>query len=35
MKSFTLLCKVCSGITLDDRISLNITLLVEHAEGKQ
>ena len=31
MESFTLLCKVCSGITLNDRISLNIVILVEHA----
>ena len=38
MESFTLLCKVHSGITLSDRISLNIAeqpVLVEHAYGKQ
>ena len=28
MEYFTLLCKVCSGITLNDRIKLNIVLLV-------
>ena len=31
MESFTLLCKECYGITLNDRISLNIVVLVEHA----
>ena len=31
MVYFTLLCKVHSGITLSDRISLNIPVLVEHA----
>ena len=30
MEYFTLLCKVCSGITLNDRIKLIIVLLVEH-----
>ena len=30
MECFTLLCKVCSGIMLNDRIRLNIVLLVEH-----
>ena len=30
MEYFTLLCKVCSGIILNDRIKLNIVLLVEH-----
>ena len=30
MEYFTLLCKVCSGITLNDRIKLNIVLLVEY-----
>ena len=29
MEYFTLLCKVCSEITLNDRIRLNIALLVE------
>ena len=31
MESFTRLCKVCSGITINDRISLNIGVLVEHS----
>ena len=30
MEYFTLLCKVCSGIILNDRIKLNIVPLVEH-----
>ena len=30
MEYFTLLCKVCSEITLNDKIRLNIALLVEH-----
>ena len=30
MEYFTLLCKVCSGTTLNDRIRLNTALLVEH-----
>ena len=34
MESFTLLCKVRSGVTLSDRISLNIVVLVVHAWGK-
>ena len=28
MNSFTLLCKVLSGVTLSDKISLNIAVLV-------
>ena len=31
MESFTLLCKVCSVITLSDRIILKIAVLVEYA----
>ena len=31
MESFTLLCKVHSGVTLSNQISLNIAVLVEHA----
>ena len=31
MECFTLLCKRLSGVTLSDRISLNIAILVEHA----
>ena len=30
MECFTLLCKVLSGVTLSDRINLNIAILVEH-----
>ena len=30
MEYFTPLCKVCSGITVNDRIRLNVALLVEH-----
>ena len=33
MESFTMLCKLHSGITLSDRISLNIAVLLEHALG--
>ena len=31
MKSFTLLCKVPSGVTLSDRVSVNIAVLIEDA----
>ena len=31
IKSFTLLCKVCSAVTLSNRISLKIAVLVEYA----
>ena len=30
MEYFTLLCNVCSGITLNSIIRLNVGLLVEH-----
>ena len=33
MEYFTLLCKLRSEITLSDRISLNIAVLVEYALG--
>ena len=35
MECFTQLCKTLFGVTLSDRISLNIAVLVEHAWGKQ
>ena len=35
MQCFTHLCKILSGVNLYDRISLNIAILVEHAQGKQ
>ena len=31
MESFSLLCKVCSGIILGNRISMKIGVLVEYA----
>ena len=31
IESFTLLCKVCSGIILSNRIILKIAVLVEYA----
>ena len=35
MQCVTLLCKILPGVILNDRISLNIAILVEHAKGKQ